>query len=198
MAKPKVLIIDRYAKPGTKSVKEIEGALASQGYNIQVISHKEARKGVKEGEDILSGYDGFTASGSGKSWNKRKNSEYMERNDILDKFLTEHEKPGYAICDSYYGVAESLGSKVHNTGEFHRGVQEDGHVYNHKYGVREADLSDKVRDVETIRHKGKKVVKAFNYRNKRAVQYHPERTIQGRQEMGDFFKKQLGKYSKAS
>jgi len=198
MAKSKILIIDRYSKQGTKSIKDIEEAVSSQGYSTQVMSHKEARKRIKEGGDILSSYHGFTSSGSGKSWKKGKNSNYVERNDIIDKFLAEHDKPGYAICDSHYGIAESLGSKIHNTGKFNRGVGDDGHSYNHKYGIAPKDLSDKVRDVETTTHDGKKIVKAFNYKNKRSVQYHPERTDQGKKELGAFFDKHLANYSKAA
>jgi len=124
-------------------------------------------------------------------------------NDPVHDFLSKHEKPLYAICGAYHALANSLGYKIKDTGKFNIGKGEDGHMYNHKYGLAADDLEHKAADdpseeevssspkgelvdIETIDHQGEKYVKSFNHGNKRGVQYHPERTEQGIKELVDF------------
>jgi anthranilate/para-aminobenzoate synthase component II len=202
--KKKILVVDNYQTRNTSAVRQIESAITQAGYQVQRIRHSEAKAQLKQGNDIMQGYHAAVSSGSGKSWQstgKKDNQghEYLTTNDPVHQNLTEHEKPVYAICGSYHATAQALGAKVKNTGEFNRGKGQDGHMYNHKYGIAAQDIGSKVKDVETIKHAGQEYVASFNYKNKRAVQYHPERTEQGRNELVNFLKSQLSQqYRKAA
>jgi len=63
----KILLIDNYQKENSKSVQQIESSLKSQGYNVDIIRHSDAKVKVEAGEDILDGYVASVSSGSGKS-----------------------------------------------------------------------------------------------------------------------------------
>lgn len=199
MANPgkKILLVDNYRSERTKSIEQIESAIKQAGYQVDTIRHSDAATAIKSGTDILNGYHGSVSSGSGKTWQKtgktdKQGNDYVVSNDTVHEHLTSHEKPLYAICGGYHALAQSLGYKVTNTGEFNRGKGEDGQHYNHKYGLAAEETADgKVKNVETINHAGKEYVKSFDYENKRGVQYHPERTEIGRQELTDFLKKNV-------
>ncbi len=188
--KGKILVIDNYSKEDTAAVQEIEKAITAAGYKAERIKHSDAKQKLAAGEDLLENYHGAVSSGSGKTWKETGEMDangkpYVAMNDPVHDFLVEHEKPLYAICGAYHAVANSLGYKVKNTGEFNRGKGEDGHHYNHKYAIAKDDIDDKVK-AEFTSHNGEEIVKAFTHQNNRAVQYHPERSEHGRQEIADF------------
>jgi anthranilate/para-aminobenzoate synthase component II len=195
--KKKILVVDNYKSRNTRSIQQLRESVEKAGYDAEVIRYSDAKAKVDSGGDILEGYHGSVSSGSGRAWKKegvkdKQGRDYLRNEDSVHDFLVRNDKPLYAICGAYHSVANSLGYRIKNTGKFNRGKDKDGHVYNHKYGLDANDIDSRLKNVETMKHAGQKYVKAFNYDNKRAVQYHPERTDVGRGELADF----LGRYVK--
>lgn len=192
--KGKILIVDNYPKKNSESIQHVHSAVEEAGYDPVVMRHSEARKLLKKEVDFADGYQGIVSSGSAKSWNKtgvksKTGKEYLQNNDLIHDHLAKSDKPVYAICGGAHGIAQALGYNIVDTGEYNRGVREDGNMYNHKYGIE--NKKSLVGRVETIEHKGEKIVKSISHNNKFAAQYHPEKSISGRKELGKFFDRYL-------
>lgn len=195
-AKRKVLVIDNYKSANSNAVQQIVSSIKGAGYDADVVTYDKAKAAIADGKDILEGYHGAVSSGSGKRWSKETDKDgnvYMVKEDPVHKHLAGHEKPLYAICAGYYGLAQALGYRIKDTGKQHTKTL-GGHKFNHKYGLDAEDIDSRLKNVETFEHAGKSYVKSFDYGNKRGVQYHAERTEAGRKEIADF----LNKYVKAA
>jgi GMP synthase-like glutamine amidotransferase len=199
--KKRILVVDNYKSENTRAVQQLRESVEKAGYEAEVIRYSDAKAKVDAGEDILQGRHGSVSSGSGKAWKKagvkdKQGREYLRSEDSVHDFLVKNDKPLYAICGAYHSMANSLGYRIKNTGKFNRGKGKDGHTYNHKYGLDANEVDSRLKNVETMEHAGRKYVKAFDYNNKRAVQYHPERTNEGRSELADFLGKYVGGYQR--